>query len=567
MLVSFRKSLTAKLVLAFTLVAVPPILIAGYVAAQLVNELANAREYWLQHTSRHLLRGIRDTETVIAAAHALLPARFARKQPVFSPEELQALSSLHVDCVVLRDASGSTLLSGPRVLSVAGEPLYPGGAFRWVTMQDGKQTLAVVARRDITLADGSEHGLELVSLSGIRLAESDSEKAVALRIFLPDGDGFRQEYTSLPSGPHVLPPAAIDALRAGSDEYAAIDKDRPADDPDAYVIFTPVRDDRGGILAVFAVSVPMPPHPSYARLFWPFLLGGLLLSGCTGYALAQTLTRPIRRLTDGVRSIAAGDFNNRVTVPGDDEVAALSAGFNLMATQLELKQHENLQADRHERARLLGEIALGFAHEIRNPLLVIQTSAKLVYDRLSGNDKESRLLGFVIEEVGRIDKILSEFLAFAKPVPLRLDYCRLNALVSEVLELTAAECAARGIVCAFVDEAGQSDRVLVEADKIRQVLLNLVLNSLDAMPRGGSLSIRVEGADQSPSVCFEVRDTGVGIPESLLPTIHLPFISTKKKGLGLGLAKVYAIVEEHGGSISCVSTPGQGTAFTVCRKR
>ena len=584
----FRKSLGTKLVLAFTLVTAPSILISSYIAARLVNDLANAHiGDWLQQTSRRLLRGIKDTEDALAAVHTLLSARFANRQVVFSPEELQALARLYVHCVVLRDESGSILLSDSGLESVAEDSLYPGSALRWVTMKNGKKALAVAARHDITLEDGgkrglelvslfdirrmaydsqkpSERGLELASLFGIRFAESAAQKSVEFHIFLPDGNGFRQGYTSLSCGSHVMPPAAIQALQAGDEEYSIIDKDWLDDEPDAYVSFTPARNDRGDILAVFVVSVPMFPHTGYTRLFWFFLVCGALLSGCIGYILAKTLTKPIRQLTDGVRNIAVGNFSNRMSARGGDEVTELAASFNLMAEQLEHKQRENVQAARHERSRMLGEIALGFAHEIRNPLLVIKTSAELVYGKLAGGDKESRLLNFVIEEVGRIDNLISEFLSFAKPVPLKLGHFRLNALVKEVLELTAAECAVRDIVCSFVDEAGQSDLVFAAADKIRQVLLNLVLNSLDAMPHGGSLTIRVYAQDHQPHACFEVKDTGVGIPKELLPTIHLPFISTKKSGLGLGLAKAYAIVEEHGGNIACVSTPGQGTVFTVC---
>ena len=564
LLFSFSKSLAMKLVLAFILAAVPPMLAASHVASRMVSDAANANiGRWLRETSRYLFRSIKDTEEEIAAVHTLLHARFARKEVVFAPEELLALPGLNVDCVVTRDAPGGTLLSDPRMRSVAETPLYPGSPFRWATMKDGEQELAVVVRRDIMLEDGAERGLELVSLFGIRLAENGGEEPVELRIFLPDGDGFRQEYASSPSGSQVLPLAAIRAMRAGAGEYAVFDADWTDDVPDQYVLFTPARNDRGDILAVFAVSARMLPHQGHDALFWSLFFGGILLSGCIGYALARRLTRPVRRLNEGVRNIAAGNFNSRVAVQGNDEVAELSTGFNLMAGQLEIMQRESAQSARHERSRMLGEIALGFAHEIRNPLLVIKTSAELVHGKLPGKGQESRLLGFVIEEVGRIDNLISEFLSFAKPAPLKLGYFRLDALANEVLELSAAECAARGIICSFADETGGA-RVLGEADKIRQVLLNLVLNSLDAMPQGGSLAIRVYAPDKLPRVCFDVRDTGVGIPEALLPTVHLPFISTKKNGLGLGLAKARAVVEEHGGSIACVSAPGEGTVFTVC---
>ena len=211
---------------------------------------------------------------------------------------------------------------------------------------------------------------------------------------------------------------------------------------------------------------------------------------------------------------------------------------------------------------MLGEIALGFAHEIRNPLLVIKTSAELVHNKLPGEGKEVRLLGFVIEEVGRIDSLVSEFLSFAKPEPLNLAYFYCKSLVEDVLEISAAELDKRSIHCSVLDESAEG-RALGEQNQIRQVLLNLVLNAMDAMPDGGSLDIRLYDRDDS-HICLEIKDTGTGIAEEILPSIYLPFISTKKSGLGLGLAKVYAIIEAHGGTIACASELDRGTTFTIC---
>ena len=235
-----------------------------------------------------------------------------------------------------------------------------------------------------------------------------------------------------------------------------------------------------------------------------------------------------------------------------------------MARQLEIMRHESIKSARQERSRMLGEIALGFAHEIRNPLVVIKTSAEVVLASLAVKSREVRLLGFVVEEVARITNLISEFLAFAKPSPLKLEYFPLSPLIQEIVELSSAEMDKRGIRYSFSNEA-EDDRVLGERSQIRQVLLNLGLNAMDAMPQGGTLSVRLYAEDRQ--IRIELKDTGGGIPPNLLPTIHMPFISTKKNGLGLGLSKAYAIIEEHGGSISCSSTVGEGTVFTVCLNR
>ncbi len=570
-LLVLKKSLAAKLVLAFILAAVPPMLVASYVATRLVNNVANVNiGRWLHEASRYLFNTITETQEEVAAVHAMLYPRFAQRVVFFTPDELVALSSLDVEYFVLRDTTtGKVLASSPEVQSLAEFPLYPGGLFRWATMKNGEKELAIVLRRGVTGEDGSERALDLISLFRIRLAEGGGEASFELRIFLPESSGFQQVYSSSSSGSYRLPPKALQAMNAGANEYSILDADWTDGVPDRYFLFTPVRDESGGILAVFAVSTRLLPQgeslPGYYALFWSFFIGGALLSGCTGYVLARRLTRPIRRLHRGVRDIASGNFNSRIATQGSDEVAELSNAFNLMAGQLELMQRESVQSARRERSRMLGEIALGFAHEIRNPLLVIKTSAELVHGKLPSDGKESRLLGFVVEEVGRIDSLVSEFLSFAKPAPLKPEYFRLDTLAREVLELSAAECAARRITASFTDETSgaQSVRILGEENKMHQVLLNLVLNAMDAMPEGGRLAIRLYEPKNEPLVCLEVKDTGTGIREDLLPTIHLPFISTKKNGLGLGLAKAYAIVEEYGGSIICESVQGRGTVFTV----
>ena len=569
-LLALKKSLVAKLVLAFILAAVSPMLVASHVATRLVNNAANVNiGHWLHEASRYLFSIIRDAEEEVAAVHTMLYSRFARSGVFFTPDELQALSNLDVDCFVLRDTAGKVLASSSGLQSLAESPLYPGSRFRWATMKNGEKELAIVVRRGVTAEDGSERTLDLISLFRIRLAEGGGEEPFELRIFLPDGNGFRQEYSSSSSASYTLPPVALQAINAGAREYSILDADWTDEVPDGYFLFAPVRDKNGGVLAIFAISARVFPQeggiPGYYALFWSFFICGTLLSGCIGYVLARRLTRPIRRLNKGVRDIASGNFASRVAVQGGDEVAELSGSFNRMAGQLELMQRENVRSARRERSRMLGEIALGFAHEIRNPLLVIKTSAELVHGKLPEGAKDSRLLGFVIEEVARIDSLVSEFLSFAKPTPLQPEYFRLDTLAREVLELSAAEFAARGITASFTDETpgARGARILGEENKIRQVLLNLVLNAMDAMPEGGGLAIRLYKPENEPFVCLAIKDTGAGIPEDLLPTIHLPFISTKKNGLGLGLAKTYAIIEEHGGSIACESSPGRGTVFTV----
>lgn len=600
----FRQSLAAKLVAAFIITAVPPMLAASHVASTMVSDSANQGIVnWLHETTNYLFTTIRDTEAELIAVQTLLRPRLVRDDTAFSAGETEALANLDIDVITLEDGRGRVLFSNAPSWSLQDEPLYPGSRFHWLNGPGGAKALAVAARAEFTAQNGEARVLELASRFDIRLSDSGGSQPLELRIFLPAGDapgnapggpapaegghagsggsggqdaakrapavnGFYQAYSSAGQAEYVLPAEAVGAMRAGADEYSIVDGNWTEDTANIYLLLKPVRNGDGGIKAVFAVAAVMFPReagvPDYGLLFVSFFACGTLISGCGGYVLARRLTRPVRRLNDGVRAIAAGDFSCRVDARGEDEVAELSGAFNLMAGRLDLMQREAVRTARHERSRMLGEIALGFAHEIRNPLLVIKTSAELVHKSLPSGGKETRLMGFVIEEVGRIDSLLTEFLSFAKPTPLKLDYFRLDALARNVLELSAAEFAARNIKSSFSDETDGQARVLGDEKSIRQVLLNLVLNAMDAMPDGGRLDLRLyRDPDRPAALCLEVRDTGHGIEPDLLPSIHLPFFSTKKSGLGLGLPRAYAIIEEHGGAIRCESTPGQGTRFVI----
>lgn len=565
-----RGSLARKLVLAFILVAVPPMIIAGKVATELVSaSINNNVEHWLRNTTRYIMTSLEESERELKAVHALLHERFGWKDVAFAEEDLAAFLDLDADVIVLRSASGEVLFAHPPVRGIAPEPLYPATNLKWVTMEDGSRELAIVVEGAVRAWDGSLRTLELASLFSIHLSETGRDEPVSMRVFLPSGEDFVLAYSSS-TALQKISREAFDAVMSGTGELFIPDWDWTDNTPNAHVFLKGIRDSRGRTAAVLAVSAHMLPYdrwlPSSRQLFWGLFVAGMLLASCAGHFLAKRIVRPVKQLQEGVKNIAAGNLEYRIPVRGDDEFAGLSAGFNLMCRQLEAMRRASTESARQDRSRMLGEIALGFAHEIRNPLVVIKTSAELVHAKLPEGSKETRLMGFVVEEVGRIDGIIREFLAFATPAPVTFEPFQLHTIARDVLEISAAELARRAIRHSLAVDAGDCC-VLGEQNQIRQVLLNLLLNAMDAMPEGGELNVRIYESEDGKRICVNVADTGAGIPDDVLPTIYQPFASTKKGGLGLGLAKTLAIVEAHRGNIVCTSVPGEGTAFTVCLNR
>ena len=562
--------LTRKLVLAFILAAVPPMLIAGKVATELVNSTINNNvEHWLRNTTRYIMGSIEKSESQLRAAHTLLRTHFVRGDVSFSPEELRAFSDLDVDVILLRDAKGNVLMSSQPMREFAPMSLFPDANLKWVTMEDGSRTLAIVVSNDILAWDGSQKTLEVVNLSAIKLTETGEDELISIRVFLPTNEGFILAYASGDESLPDVPKETLNAVLSGSGEVFVPDWDW-TDNLNTHLFLKGLSGKQGETVAVFAVSAHIRPHdrwlPSSQQLFWGIFVVGMLLASCTGYFLARKIVQPIKLLNEGVKNIASGNLGHRIVVLGSDEIAELSTGFNLMGRQLEIMQCEGVESAKQDRSRMLGEIALGFAHEIRNPLVVIKTSAELVHAKLPGEGKDSRLMGFVVEEVGRIDRLIKEFLAFANPEPVTFEFFSLHKLAKDILEISTAELDKHAIRYSLIVEATDCS-VLGEQNQIRQVLLNLLLNALDAMPEGGKLRVRLYETRDKKSLCIEVADTGEGISKDVLPKIFQPFFSMKKDGLGLGLAKTLAIIEAHGGSITCSSEPGQGSVFTVCLNR
>lgn len=283
--------------------------------------------------------------------------------------------------------------------------------------------------------------------------------------------------------------------------------------------------------------------------------------GVAAALISQRLLAPIGTLTEGVKAVAAGDLSREVQVRSRDELGVLAREFNAMAASLGRQQGELRRA---ERLAAVGRISAQITHEIRNPLNAIGLNAELLQEELDespGVSAEARqLVGAITREVDRLNGVSEEYLRFARVPRLTLARQDLNELLSSLLDFLGPELAAARIeVRRALDPALPAVRA--DEGQLRAVFLNLLRNSREAMPGGGTVTIRTRAA--GGAVEAEVRDTGGGIPPESLTRIFDPFYSTKERGTGLGLAFTQQVVQEHGGAIRCESAVGQGTTFVV----
>jgi signal transduction histidine kinase len=234
-----------------------------------------------------------------------------------------------------------------------------------------------------------------------------------------------------------------------------------------------------------------------------------------------------------------------------------------------LKQAQ-AEARRAERLAALGQLSAGLAHEIRNPLGVIKGSAELLDQKLAASDPLSQeLAGFIYAEVNRLSALVGRFLDFARPSQLVLHAENLTEVMEQSLKTTTQQ-GATAKVRIMRDFSPDLPPAMIDRELCEQAFTNLLLNACEAMgEQGGELRIRMHPAvasdheHEADEVMVEIEDSGPGVPPDLKEQIFNPFFTTKKTGVGLGLAIVSKIVDAHGGTLTLAGSPGQGACFRM----
>jgi len=344
----------------------------------------------------------------------------------------------------------------------------------------------------------------------------------------------------------------------------------------------------------------------------------ILVSVTLTIFVQRGLHRPILRLVDAMQRAQAGSLDVEVVPRGSDELAQLTTHFNRMLSRIRqdtaeketmLRQiqqfnadlqgkvqqatktleHRNQELQRVNEALFLSQRQLAqwermagmvyqsaaIAHEIGTPMHSIAGYIHLLLtdDRLA--DDARRRLKIIESQLDRISDTLRTMLASTKQPPPQVQPLDLNALVSDLVHLTAPGMS-RGNIQVYLDMQGGLPLVLADGNQLQQVFLNLIANAIDAMPAGGELHVKtaIDGFDSKglghpidPKRCIAIslRDTGQGIPEEYLGRIFDPFFTTKDAGhgLGIGLAVCAQIIHLHDGTIAVQSQPGEGSIFTI----
>lgn len=333
-------------------------------------------------------------------------------------------------------------------------------------------------------------------------------------------------------------------------------------------------------------------------------LGAIILAVGGGYAIARTISKPIAKLKEATIEIAKGDWNKRADVTTKDEVGTLAESFNHMTDELQKRDEElqtmneelrsaneeletyneelqstteELEASneelrvaneqiqqtqeelmQQEKLAAVGQLASGIGHELRNPLGVIKNAVYYIKSKIGTQDEKLvKHLKIVEREVNNSNKIINDLLGFSRRKMPTVVPNDTNAIIDGALEVVEKP----ENVLLVKDFDTKLQKIEADKDQIHQVIVNLAMNAIQAMTNGGQLTIQTKATGEFVEV--NVSDTGCGIAEENMKKLFDPFFTTKAKGVGLGLAVTYGIIEKHKGTIEVKSIINKGTTFTV----
>ncbi len=333
-----------------------------------------------------------------------------------------------------------------------------------------------------------------------------------------------------------------------------------------YILVSMILDDFANLIRVNLLK----------RIFLTLFVFAVGIAG--SLALAWRVTRPLHEVVEAAQRVASGDLSRTLPVTRRDEIGELERSFNEMVERLRANRALEARLHQAERLSAIGQLASGIAHEVRNPLNFINLSIDYLRSRFApaavGEREEfDRLVDSVKKEVHRLNGMIENFLTLGRPLKLDRKPCHVETLLDDVAQVARQKAAAQQIQVEERVAAGLPP-VVADGAQLKTCFMNLMVNAFQAMPRGGRLRITAAPAngagpagDAAPPTMAAIevvfQDTGSGIPVADLPRIFEPYFTTKEAGIGLGLAITKKIVEEHGGSISVESQPGEGTRVAI----
>jgi signal transduction histidine kinase len=303
---------------------------------------------------------------------------------------------------------------------------------------------------------------------------------------------------------------------------------------------------------------------------WKAIVPAVLSLGVLTFIILRLferlINRPISLLKDKMKKVQDGDLTVRLDPLKNDEIGSLTASFNLMVEKLKAANREietlyNLRIDRAEHLAAFGELAAGLAHEVKNPLSGMKGALEIISQNATVTDPQKEIFQEILVQIDKIINVIQDFLSYARPKPPHFSRVVPSLFIENAVRLAKTQLSGKDIRFHF-HPSEKDILICLDADRLQEVILNLLLNSIAAIDKQGNIFIFLRIVPNRALFIFLV-DEGCGIKESQLSQIFNPFFSTKKEGTGLGLSICKKIIDAHKGKISVHSREGKGTTFIL----
>ncbi|MGB3480090.1 MAG: cache domain-containing protein [bacterium] len=337
--------------------------------------------------------------------------------------------------------------------------------------------------------------------------------------------------------------------------------------------YEPIRDINENVIGILYVGVLEDKFTamrfSVVSTFIGITILGIVIALVLSFLLANSIVKPVSRLTVASRRIADGDFTQQVNIQSDDEMGELGSIFNFMVTSIrerdtKIKEFAQTKMAESERLAMIGQLAAGVAHEINNPLTGILLYCALVLKSIPEDDQKRKNLEKINHEAMRCKTIVKGLLDFSRQKKPEIEESSVNQVIETTLSLIKNQPLFHNIDLKN-DLEPSLPLIKIDPSQIQQVFMNVIMNAVEAMDGTGDLSIKSQLSKDKRFIKISFTDTGPGIQPEHLKRIFEPFFTTKGSfhGVGIGLAISHRIIEDHNGSIDVKSAVGKGTTLTI----
>jgi signal transduction histidine kinase len=425
----------------------------------------------------------------------------------------------------------------------------------------GKGMLAAVGITPLPRRGEPEYYLVLGSLLGEDFTKELTQlTGMHALLYHREGKSYFNAFTASGEAQQLvgLPPQALQRLEKEKKPYYSL----RAEGGQYRGLYTPIVDSSGHVEAIMFAGLErrgiQEVLTNRVLMFIAIALLGIAIGGLTGLLLSRLVLRPLGYLRDGVMQLAGQNFNATVPIASHDELGDLAKAFNAMAARLRAARDEQAQRFQKDKLAALGELSAALAHEIRNPIGVISTSAAMLEKAGDDKEKSAQLARMIREESARVSGLVQDFLQYSRhrqPVFTLLDPA---APLERALELALAGHGGMRLRKEFRHDGA---RIRADGGLLAQAWGNILHNALHAMHGRPNVQLTVASELADGEVLLSVEDSGPGVPPEILPRLFEPFFTTKDSGTGLGLSIAYTLVDANGGRLEALAPRGRGARF------